>query len=82
MACMAYEVTEEDILHVLQEFSLRVTDTKGKSFRAMAEELIEEVDHDRVQKAALAAGNRIDAQTQGAFDEIKDILVELGAIDF
>lgn len=78
----AYQVTVSDIENVLQMYSLRVTDTQGKSFETMAAELIDEIDHDRVEAAALASGCDLDDQTQGAYDEIQMILVELGVLDF
>ncbi len=80
--CTAFQVTEEDIENVLQQYSLRVTDTQGKSFETMAAELIDEIDHGRIEKAALKSGTELDVQTQGAFDEIKQILVELGVLEF
>ena len=82
MACMAYQVTVDDIENVLHDYSLRVTDTQGKSFETMAAELIDEIDHDRIEKAALKSGCDLDEQTTGANDEIKKILVELGVLEF
>ncbi len=82
MACTAFQVTEEDVENVLQNYSLRVTDTNGKSFASMAAELICEIDEVRVEKVALKAGCELGEQTQGAHDEIKKILVEKGVLEF
>lgn len=82
MVCTAFQVTEEDIENVLRNYSLRVTDTCGKSFETMAAELIGEIDCGRVEKAALNSGCGLDEQTQGAYDEIKNILVEIGVLEF
>lgn len=82
MTCTAFQITEEDIENVLRNYSLRVTDTQGKSFETMAAVLIDEIDHARVEKAALNSGCDLDEQTQGAYDEIKKVLVELGVLEF
>ena len=79
---IAFAISEEDVENVLRAYSLRVTDTQGKSFETMAEELIDEIDHFRVARAALQAGCDIEDQIKAAFDEIKTILVELGVLDF
>ena len=36
MTCTAFQITNEDIENVLRNYSLRVTDTQGKSFETMA----------------------------------------------
>ena len=36
----------------------------------------------RVEKSALASGTNLDEQVSGAYGEIKDILVELGVLEF
>lgn len=78
----AYEVTAKDIQDVLEAYSLRVSDTQGKSFETMANELEGEIDLEEVAKVALATpGNKI-AQSQAAFNEIHRILVEMGVIEF
>ena len=82
MTCTAFQITNEDIENVLRNYSLRVTDTQGKSFETMAAELIGEIDCERIEKAALMSGSDLDEQTQGAYDEIKKILVELGILEF
>lgn len=80
--CTAFQVTEDDIENVLEQYSMRVTDTKGKSFETMAAELVSEIDHARVEKAALKAGCDLEEQTQGALHEIKKILVDRGVLEF
>ena len=82
MACMAFQVTEEDIENVLHDYSLRVTDTQGKSFETMAAELIDEIDRARVEQAALKSGCDLEAQTAGAYREIRKILVDIGVLEF
>lgn len=78
----AFQVTAADISNVLAEYSLRVTDTQGKSFETIADELIDEIDHESVESAAIASGTEIDEQVQGAFNEIKKILVEMSVLEF
>ncbi|EPL60767.1 hypothetical protein PSOLE_37190 [Pseudomonas oleovorans subsp. oleovorans] len=82
MACFAFQISTEDVENVLRSYSLRVTDTKGQSFEHMAEELIDELDHERIERAALAASTDLDEQTTAAYEEIKKSLVELGVLDF
>lgn len=80
--CMAFQVTEDDIENVLQDYALRVSDTQGKSFETMAAELLGEIDCERVEKAALKAGTELDEQTSAAYQEIKTILTEIGVLEF
>ncbi len=82
MTGTAFGISEEDIESVLRAYSQRVVDTKGRSFEAMAEELIDEIDHARVEKAALRSEGDLEDQIKAAFDEIKAILVELGVLEF
>lgn len=82
MTCLAFQITSDDVECVLRSYSLRVTDTKGQSFDQMAEELIDELDHERIEQAALAASTELDEQTAAAFEEIKKSLVELGVLEF
>jgi hypothetical protein len=79
---IAFAISEEDVENVLRAYSLRVKDAQGKSFETMAEELIDEIDHARVEKAALRSEGDLEDQIKAAFDEIKKILVELGVLDF
>lgn len=78
----AFQISEEDIENVLRDYSLRVTNAQGQSFETMASELINEIDHARVEKAALDGGDDIDDQTQAAYNEIHKNLVEQGVIEF
>jgi hypothetical protein len=80
--CTAFAISEVDIENVLHSYSMRVTDTQGKSFQKMAGELIDEIDHARIEKAALNSGCGLDAQTNAAYEEIKQWLVELGVLEF
>lgn len=82
MTGTAFGISEDDIENVLRDYSLRVTHTNGQSFESMASELITEIDHARVETAALNSGCDIDEQTAGAYEEIKAILVELGVLEF
>ncbi len=82
MSRNAFEITPDDVESVLQAYSLRVANTGGRAFSDLAEELFDEMDHERIQDAALAGSTDLDGQTQAAFDEIKNSLVELGVIDF
>jgi hypothetical protein len=78
----AFQVSEEDIEQVLRDYTYRVANTHGQSFEAMAGDLIDEIDHNRIAKAALAAGCDLDDQTRAAHAEIHRNLVELGVIEF
>ncbi|OGT90135.1 MAG: hypothetical protein A2286_00040 [Gammaproteobacteria bacterium RIFOXYA12_FULL_61_12] len=69
------EVTPRDIESVLQAYSLRVANSRGMSFSAMAEELANEIDQERVRCAAASSNT-------GTFDEIREILVEMGVLEF
>jgi hypothetical protein len=80
--CTAFAISEDDIENVLHSYSLRVTNTKGKSFETMAAELIDEIDHARVEKVALNGGCDLDDQITAAYEEIKQCLVELGVLEF
>lgn len=80
--CTAFQITEEDIESVLHQYALRVANSRGLSFAAMAEELLYEIDEQRVEKAALKAGTDLDTQTAAAMEEIHAILVEQGVLEF
>jgi len=77
----AQVVTADDIEHVLQEYSLRVLDTQGKSFETMAAELVDELDLSSVIQAA-AAADTLTAKQQAVFDALHTLLVKEGVIDF
>ena len=78
----AFEITPEDVEAVLHSYTHRVMNTQGLSYEALSEELINEIDHGRVEKAALKGGCDLDSQTQAAHDEIHAILVEMQVIEF
>lgn len=75
----AYEVTEEDVEAVLRDNALAVADAKGRTFEAMASELIGELDHGLVEAAALH-GNELDDQVVYANEEIARQLRALGTL--
>ena len=77
----AFQISEEDIENVLHEYWARVSNSRGQSFEQMASELFNEIDHGRVEKAALDSGIDLDVQTNGALKEIKAILVEKGVLE-
>lgn len=78
----AFGISENDIENVLHAYSLRVANTDGQSFADIALELINEIDHARVEEAALAAGCDNDQQTNAAYREIKSMLIEMGVLEF
>ncbi len=77
-----YQMSAHDIESVLWDYTLRVTNTAGKSFVTMSEELVDEIDRDRVENAALAAGDDRNQQILAAHKMIHRILVEQGVIEF
>ena len=62
------------IADVLRAYSLRVSNTRGQSFDAMAAELVDEIDVVRIEAAA--SGLEGDARAKRIFEEILAILVE------
>ena len=70
------------VVEVLRAYSLRVANTNGKSFEAMAAELIDDIDMGRVERAARERGPGDEDQARGAFDEVRSILVELQVLEF
>lgn len=82
MTCTAFQITQDDVENVLQSHSLRVINQSGQSFSSLAAELIDEIDANRVEKAALNSSPDLDEQTAAAHSEIKDILCELGVLEF
>lgn len=75
------EVTADTIENVLSEYSLRVTDTQGKSFATMAAELVDEVNKCEAIRAAMDC-DTVAAMNQALFDHLKDQLVNLGVLEF
>lgn len=83
----AFEVTEEDIAAVLRSNALKVANSQGLAFSAMAGSIHQQWDEelDRVAQAALASelagdGSDLDLQTRAAHGEIRTILVEQGIL--
>jgi len=76
-----YVVTADDIENVLKQYSLRVTDTQGKSFETMAAELVDQLDLAPVVEAASNASTP-DAQGQAVFNALHQVLVKEGVIEF
>ena len=66
------------IADVLRAYSLRVSNTRGQSFDAMAAELVDELvdEIDAVRIEAAASGLEGDARATRIFEEIRAILVE------
>lgn len=81
---MAFGITEDDIESVLHANVLRVANSNGKNFAAMASEIygeFDEADFDRVAQAALDSGVEMDEQTEAAYAEIAVILMERGILE-
>ena len=72
------------IADVLRAYSLRVANSRGQSFDAMAAELVDElVDELEVERIeAAATGLEGDARAQRIFEEIRAILVERQVLEF
>lgn len=84
MTFAAFEITQEDVENVLRNHLENVVNPEGEPLEAVAKALFDQsaIDFARVEKAALDSSCDLDEQTQGAYDEIKDILVEIGALAF
>lgn len=78
--CTAYGVTEEDVEAVLRANASAVADAKGRTFEAMASELMGELDHGLVEAAALH-GDEFDDQVVYANEEIARQLRALGTLE-
>jgi hypothetical protein len=78
---MAFGISADDVASVLEEYRLRIIDARGQSFGQMAEELVGELDHERIAQEALDAGCDMDEQTAAAHAEIKRQLVEQGVLE-
>lgn len=88
MACVkpeqgatAPEVTASDIQNVLEQYCLRVSNTEGKSFETMAEELVGTLDMTSVVAAAQTGDTQV-AKQQAIFDALHKLLVKSGIIEF
>jgi len=77
-AASQHEPLSSMIADVLRAYSLRVANTRGQSFDAMAAELVDELvdEIDVVRIEAAASGLEGDARAKRIFEEIRAILVE------
>lgn len=78
-------VTAEAVTNVLRAFSLRVSNTQGRSFEDMARNLVEDLDATEIISNAfskLPADPGAIACEQALFDEIHAALVKQGTIEF
>lgn len=82
MASAAFQVTADDVECVLHSYSCRLMNTDGLSIVDLSAELIDEIDRERIEKAALNASTDLDEQTEAALKELKANLVELGVLEF
>lgn len=80
MTGFAFQISSDDVENVLREHAHRVANANGQSFEQMAEDLIDQLDHQRIEKAALDASTDLMEQTNAAYGEIKDSLVEMGVL--
>lgn len=76
-----FEFTHNDVESVLHSYTHRIINARGLSIDSLATELFGELDASRVENAALAS-TEFDEQVNGAYEEIKDILVEVGVLEF
>lgn len=86
MACVqpgrpAPVVSAGDIQSVLEQYSLRVTDTQGKSFETVAAEMVDTLDLTSIIAAA-ETGDTPVAKQQAVFDALHQLLVKEGVIEF
>lgn len=76
----AFQISSDDVITVLRRRSLHVANTNGHSFESMAEEILDDLDTDRIEFAALRASTDLDEQTDAALDEIERQLIDHGVI--
>ncbi|NVL49887.1 hypothetical protein F2S72_09055 [Pseudomonas syringae pv. actinidiae] len=82
MTSTAFAITADDVESVLHDHTRRIINSRGLSIDALAAEVFGEIDEARVEKAALNTSTNFDEQVSGAYSEIKDILVEIGVLEF
>lgn len=78
-------VTVTEVVEVLRAYSLRVSNTQGKSFEEMAEEVFEELDVEDIISTAFENLSEGDAAVEcktAAFDLIHAALVSKGILEF
>ena len=73
----AFGISEDDIAIVIEQNITRFTGDKAR-VDAAATELINEVDHERAERAALKGGTDMDDQTMAAYQDIAEQLETLG----
>lgn len=77
----AFRTTAEDVELVLRSNGLRVSSSEGKPFEILAEELlIDVINTDDVEIAALRSGTQMDEQVDGAHAEIFRQLTTAGVL--
>jgi hypothetical protein len=81
---MAFGISETDVFVVLRQNAALVTNSEGKTFDQMADDIFDSwvggVEPDRIAQAALDGGTDMDEQTTAAHAEIRAILVEEGIL--
>lgn len=82
MVYTAFQISTDDVESVLHSYTHRLINTHGLSILELTAELYDQIDHGRIEKAALAAEPNMEAQANAALQEIKDNLVDLGVLEF
>ncbi len=75
-----FQVTEDDVTLVLTREWARVGNTNGLPFDVLGEQLLGELDHESIERAALKHSCELDEQTGAALLEIDRQLVEKGVL--
>ncbi|CAE6795638.1 hypothetical protein R70006_05060 [Paraburkholderia domus] len=78
---LVHQITADDVLEVLRKHSLQVANAAGRPFDAIAEELFDDLDFYRLERAALLAGDQPSAQSTAIREDIADQLVEHGVLN-
>ncbi|AUT75610.1 hypothetical protein C2L64_45445 [Paraburkholderia hospita] len=78
---LLHQITSDDLLEVLRKHSLQVANAAGRPFDAIAEELFDDLDFYRLERAALLAGDQPSAQSTAIREDIADQLVEHGVLN-
>ena len=77
----AFGISEEDTATVLAQNAANIKDRNGRSVQDIADTIQFSPDElDRIEQAALDSGVDMDVQTDGAYAEIKAILIENGIL--
>jgi hypothetical protein len=75
-----HEVTSADVEAALQRNAVQVANANGVPFSVMADEIFDDLDLSRIERAALAAGTASADQARATRDAIADQLVEQGIL--